>query len=949
MTRNAAFFLFLLFNSAGAAELQVPSVTIHPHTGFARIQSALYGQFIEHMGNCIYGGIWAELLHDRKFFLPVAAASSAAAAGNSPWKREEKGAGASVGMNTRYRYVGRWSVELALADADAEGKPSVADADAEAASAPSALPSAGIRHEPLSVRPESGYTGYVIARKLEKQAVTLEVIWRTATGGKETTDKKELQLTEVWTRHPFSFSTGKDVDRAELALRIHEGVALVGAVSLMPADNVEGFRADTLLLLKKLGGTVYRWPGGNFVSAYNWWEGIGARDRRPPFKNPSWNGIEHNDVGIDEFIRFCRLVDAEPCVVVNTGLGSPRMASALVEYCNGSPQTEWGAVRAKNGSAKPYAVKWWGVGNEMYGSWQHGVVPLKQYVRRHNVFARAMKKVDSNIKLVAVGSSGEWSKGMLTHCSDTMDLLSEHFYCPPDPDVLTHVRNMRDAVRGKANAHLKACKEILKAEYAGIPIALDEWNYAWNDFKHVYGDYGIQYSWRYGLGAAAGLCELVKWPRVFAMANWAQTVNVLGLVKTTQRSAAFEPTALPFLLFRHQFGGLKVKTEYATEPLEAAASISTDRSMLSLAVVNPTDAWRRLAVQVEGSTTTGESEVFVVAHPDPEACNLPGVTVGPAEEGSNPSVVIDRFPWTGMDLEKLPAPPYSFCVWRFQLGRPAQKLFHNPLEDLSSPPVDGAFFMLYAKKSSLYGAVSSDGLAWKAINEGKPLNAYKGTAPFHGISFCETPEGAVLVLEREGSFHISRTREWNAFTPLSKIAIPGSGKAALSDPCVFYNAERKTATLLCSFRSPGSYSTIKSIAVSAEGACGRPQPALSRGYHLGGLSLLRGRVNRLFYYDSRLGTCCAAESSAPAGPYVPASPGIGRFQTDSPNALFTGRRVLLYLADKDGGLQVLQSNDLRLWSGVPEGRVKLPDKEIDCFAAGWLPASLEKKGRKTEK
>ena len=148
----------------------------------------------------------------------------------------------------------------------------------------------------------------------------------------------------------------------------------------MPGDNVNGMRADTLALLKDLNGTIYRWPGGNFASGYDWRDGVGDRDRRPPRKNPAWTGVEHNDFGTDEFIAFCREIGAEPSIAANTGFGDAYSAAQWVEYCNGSSDTTAGAWRAQNATPVPYDVKYWCVGNEMFGTWQLGFMQISQYV-----------------------------------------------------------------------------------------------------------------------------------------------------------------------------------------------------------------------------------------------------------------------------------------------------------------------------------------------------------------------------------------------------------------------------------------------------------------------------------------------------------------------------------------------------------------------------------------
>src|SRR5690606_22633371 len=190
-------------------------------------------------------------------------------------------------------------------------------------------------------------------------------------------------------------------------------------------------RADTLALLKELDAPMYRWPGGNFVSGYDWRDGIGDRDRRPPRKNPAWTGVEHNDVGLDEFLVFCNEVGAEPLIAVNTGFGDDYSAAQEVDYCNGAADTIGGSWRVKNGHAEPYGVKYWCVGNEMFGNWQLGYMALPQYAQKHNLVAKAMLKADPTIELIGVGNfdpkdNAKWSEGMLKDCHEHMDYISEH-------------------------------------------------------------------------------------------------------------------------------------------------------------------------------------------------------------------------------------------------------------------------------------------------------------------------------------------------------------------------------------------------------------------------------------------------------------------------------------------------------------------------------------------
>ena len=172
----------------------------------------------------------------------------------------------------------------------------------------------------------------------------------------------------------------------------------------MPADNTQGFRAEVIAALKQLRSGVYRFPGGNFVSAHEWRDAIGDPDKRPPIMDPVWNAVQPNDVGTDEFMTLCRLLDVEPYITVNAGFGDAWSAAQYVEYANGAATTPMGRLRAANGHPQPYGVKFWGIGNEMWGDWQFGVMPLEQFEIKHNLFAKAMRRVDPSIKLLASGA-----------------------------------------------------------------------------------------------------------------------------------------------------------------------------------------------------------------------------------------------------------------------------------------------------------------------------------------------------------------------------------------------------------------------------------------------------------------------------------------------------------------------------------------------------------------
>jgi alpha-L-arabinofuranosidase len=606
--------------SASAAKTVQGMVAIDAAQMSEPISPYIYGQFIEHLGRCIYGGIWAEMLEDRKFYFPVPAEgdiwrltrAQARVLAASPWK--VIGPEENVCMVEADPFVGKHAPQLTV-----DGTTPV-----------------GIYQEELGLVQSKRYTGYLyLAGDKKVGPVKISLIWGDGEEDRATTTIKRVR--SEYTKESIKFMAGADTDNARLEIVAHgEGTLRIGCVSLMPADNVEGFRKDTLELLEQLDAPVYRWPGGNFVSGYDWRDGLGDRDKRPTRTNPAWTGIETNDMGMDEFIRFCRLIDTEPMIAVNTGFGDAYSAAAEVEYANGSTKTPMGKWRAENGNSKPYGVKWWCVGNEMFGRWQLGYMQLRHYVLKHNWVEEKMREVDPTIVTVGtgeVGKDGTWSKGMLENCADHMDLLSEHFYNQDKDDLVEHVRQIPNNIKRIADAHREYRKTIPALEGKDVRVALDEWNYWYG--PHVFGELGTRYFLKDALGIAAGLHEYFRNSDIYMMANYAQTVNVIGCIKTTKTAAEFDSTGFPLMLYRQQFGTIPVQVEHDSEPLDISAALTENKKALTIGVVNPTYDTYKLKLDLKAVTAAGKARSWLIAGDDPMACNDPGqprkVTIEPGE------------------------------------------------------------------------------------------------------------------------------------------------------------------------------------------------------------------------------------------------------------------------------------------------------------------------------
>jgi alpha-N-arabinofuranosidase len=197
-------------------------------------------------------------------------------------------------------------------------------------------------------------------------------------------------------------------------------------VFLLPADHLDGCDPDVIRYLKESKLPLYRFPGGNFVSGYHWRDGVGPLAERPLLMNPAWDCPEPNFIGTDEHLAFCQAVVCEPMICVNAGNGSPREAAQWVEYCNGTSDTEMGKLRADNGHPEPYGVRYWEVGNELYGGWQIGSCTPEEYAERYEAFQNAMLEVDESILLIGNGQNLNWNEPILKRKGTLVRSLSTH-------------------------------------------------------------------------------------------------------------------------------------------------------------------------------------------------------------------------------------------------------------------------------------------------------------------------------------------------------------------------------------------------------------------------------------------------------------------------------------------------------------------------------------------
>ncbi|RKD88928.1 alpha-L-arabinofuranosidase C-terminal domain-containing protein [Halopiger aswanensis] len=216
-----------------------------------------------------------------------------------------------------------------------------------------------------------------------------------------------------------------------------DGNVVVDRVCCYPDDHVATADPEIVDLLSEMNLSVLRWPGGNFVSGYHWEDGVGPIEERPTKPNPAWDALETNLFGTDEFVALCEAVGCEPMICLNAGSATPEDAARWVEYCNGSTDTEMGALRAEHGHPEPYDVAYWEVGNELYGSWQIGWTTPEGNADRFRRFKEAMEAVDESIDVFACGNRlTDWNEPLLEEL-EADDWLTDHVLveCHADPET----------------------------------------------------------------------------------------------------------------------------------------------------------------------------------------------------------------------------------------------------------------------------------------------------------------------------------------------------------------------------------------------------------------------------------------------------------------------------------------------------------------------------------
>jgi alpha-N-arabinofuranosidase len=449
-----------------------------------------------------------------------------------------------------------------------------------------------------------------------------------------------------------------------------------------PLADEQGLRTDVLAALREQQYTTIRYPGGNFLSGYDWRDGVGPKDQRPRRRDLAWQSIETNQFGTNEFIDYCRATGIQPMLGVNLGTGTIADAAALVEYCNAPTGTRYADLRAQHGYPEPHAVQYWCVGNEMDGPWQIGHLEAEEYARKAREAAKMMRWQDPNVQLIVCGSSStimptypEWDRVILETCWEYVDYLALHDYATNYPDdtasylaLAAQFESYLDTIGGL----LRFVKTKLRSKH-NVYLSWDEWN-VW--YKDRSGKGGWQaapplseeiYNLEDALVVAQWLNVFLRRCDLLKIACLAQVVNTIAPLTVRGEQLLRHTTFYPFVLVSNHAAGqalnpLVVTPLYDTQAfgpmplLDVSASYDQANDCGAVFLVNRSQHEAVTTDVVwQGAPPARATAIYQLAGTDPKAVNT----------FEQPDVIVPR-QFDGLPVRDgritLRLPPLSFTV-----------------------------------------------------------------------------------------------------------------------------------------------------------------------------------------------------------------------------------------------------------------------------------------------
>ena len=425
------------------------------------------------------------------------------------------------------------------------------------------------------------------------------------------------------------------------ALTIEKGGPVwIDYATLLPADNVGGLCPEVIEIFRDLKPGHIRYPGGNFAYGYHWRDGIGPREKRPTRPNVAWDGVECNEVGTDEFLRFCELAGLKVMMCANFGNGSPEEAADWVEYCNGGVDTPMGKFRAQNGHPEPYNIIDWDIGNEVWGFWQIGHCPPDEYAEGLLRFAKAMRARDPRIRIAACGHSPfhevgrDWNRTLCRIAGGAIDVMTFHTYIQALPKrvasrseegvrtVLAHSHYYEQTIRDMAD-------RMRSGGIAKPQIAVTEYNLKWRQFESRRLDRAVHLLWY------AQMAHV--WMRTGDLVPICHVTEFAPFDIHLRRAGHLGPRYEVFRLYANHAGDRPVKTKVTCPahettyrgpqyvPLRGVPTVDAmallgekdgKRFLTLLAVNKNLKQATKVSVELRDFTPAAEGELSVISDPD---------------------------------------------------------------------------------------------------------------------------------------------------------------------------------------------------------------------------------------------------------------------------------------------------------------------------------------------
>jgi len=566
----------------------------------------LFGHNLEHTRSCLFKGLSAQIIRNRKFAGKPAQRTGVAA----EWYGIG-GKGVLFVMRTKDAYTRH------IAPRDGVRN----EIHAQMLQNPHEGQSAGIGQRGLELFGNRKYIGNAVLKGWGESPVYAAI---KLLGGRD--DAVYMEETVIidrneWRKYPFSFEMPRDDFDVRLEITTDGKAELcVGAVSLLPEDDFQGMRPDVIERLKEIGVGALRWPGGNFAGEYYWKDGLLDADERAPIKSfmeiethPYTHGFDFHELSTDGFVALCRELDAEPNITLNLTWDSPEECAQWVEYCNGGPDTEWGAKRIGRGFTEPYNIKYWALGNE-YGYGHMGWLDTPEaYSEKALLCAKEIGKVDPSTVFIAAGPYFDghvptkiWLADSMSKLTGDVAYLSYHDYKPvmlthEDDDFITDagLRKLYKKIIGAPELCLEGLEKTRDLMGGKTPltdsggqslgavgenvretrISFDEWNvwYAWNR------DPGVME----GLYTALMLEMFMKnFKRLnMDMCMYFQPVNE-GAVLVRPDGSELTANGQAFALMKRHMGGSLLFAETGAKELHCAATRHDDRGETVVTLIN---------------------------------------------------------------------------------------------------------------------------------------------------------------------------------------------------------------------------------------------------------------------------------------------------------------------------------------------------------------------------